>query len=398
MNNRLFIITGDASGDIHGSYVVKQFLEHHPEIEIQAVGGEKIAETGVEIFHHQRKMGVFGSGIIGAIPSHFQLGNNIIRHLKQWRPDAVLLIDYGVFNLWISRKLNQLGIKVFYYIPPQVWASRRRRLKTIQRYVHHVFCIFPFEQALYESKGIPVTYVGHPILEQLAESPDRNAFCQQYGLDPQQPIIGIFPGSRRSEVKNLLRPMLMAMRQIHEQHPGAFQFVLAQSTALPETFFAQVLQQYQTLTSGIPLTLLQGENHSILALSQAAMVASGTVTLEAALYRTPVVITYQISPLAMVVYRCLAYIRQIGLPNILAGETFLPEFLKTKITAEDITQGILPFLSDDSPQSVRAKQLFEKISQDLGQGESASLRVMETILNLLATQDTVKIESPLVRL
>jgi len=378
---RLFVITGDASGDIHGAEVIHQIQRHLPQVDIQAIGGTHIASTGVRLLYHQRKMGALGLAVFGAIPSHWMLAKRLLRHFDTWQPDAVLLIDYGIFNLWMAKQLKQRGIKVFYYIPPQVWASRAGRIKTIQRYVDHVFCIFPFEQKLYEDKGIPVTYVGHPLAEQLTDRPHRETFCYTHGLDPLCPIVGIFPGSRKAEVKSLLPAMLQATPMIQAQFPMKLQFLVAQSPAVDEAVFDAILTRFASVREHVTLKIVDNANRDILALSQAALVASGTVTLEAALYKTPVVIAYKMPWLGYFLFRQFGLVKSIGLPNLLAKQPFLPELLMNKVSPKEFTKAVLPYLTD-TPERQKALAAFDDIRAQLGAG-SASYEVVKGMANLL---------------
>jgi lipid-A-disaccharide synthase len=387
--NRIFVITGDASGDIHGSVAIRRFQQLLPQLEIEAIGGPQIAATGVKIFHSQQKMGVLGAGVFAAMPTHYLLGQRLIRYLKGWKPDAVLLIDYGMFNLWIAGKLKRLGIRVFYYIPPQVWASRGGRIHRIQRDIDHVFGIFPFEEALYRSYGIPFTFVGHPLLEQLPPRPDRTVFCKAHGLDPALPIIGLFPGSRKLEIQSLLRPMIKALPLIQQRSDQPLQFLLARSSAVSEDFFHHHFAPVKPLTEALSFQMLTLENHEILALSQAALVASGTVTLEAALYDTPTVVSYKISPLAFWVFQNFAYVKQIGLPNLLLEETFLPELLMNQVTPESFEASIAPFLSE-TPTWHKTQQCFSRLKSLLG-NEPASLNLVRAI-SALMNEKIVEVE------
>lgn len=373
IRKRLFIITGDASGDVHGSAAIRELQQLDPDLEIQAVGGDQMAATGIRIVYPQHRLGVLGMGVITAIPSHFWLGKQLMRHFETWTPDAVLLIDYGEFNLWMARQLKAKGIRVFYYIPPQIWASRPGRIHRIQRDVDHVFCIFPFEKPLYDAAGVPATFVGHPLVASLPPPPDRGAFCSQHGLNAAFPIIGLFPGSRRMEVKGLLRPMIEAMPLIQQLAPTPVQFVLAKSPAVPDDLFHRLLAPVLPITQSVPFQILSGQNYEILALSQAILAASGTVTLEAALYKTPAVISYKLSRLSYWLFRRFATVRMIGLPNLLSGlpQGFLPELLMDAANPEAFAQAIVPYLSN-TPERLKTLQVFEDIRHTLGDDSTAN--------------------------
>ncbi len=381
---RLFIITGDVSGDSHASVLVRQFQQQDPALEIQAVGGKALRETGIPILYPQEKMGVFGLAIFQALWSHYQLGKKLLQHFRAWRPDAVLLIDYGMFNLWMAKQLKPLGIKIFYYIPPQVWASRPGRLKTIKAYVDHVFCIFPFEKTWYDRHGIPNTYVGHPLVQTLPPSPDRHVFCESHGLDPTLPIIGIFPGSRKSEFKRLLPPMMGALRLIQQDSPVPLQFVLVRSPAIPEVFFQKIFRPLQPYARQVQFQMLKGENHAILALSQAVMVASGTVTLEAALYQTPAVIAYKLPWLDYQVAKRLVTVPYIGLPNLLSegGEGFLPELLMDQVTPQKLAEAMRPYLHASEERSLALAQC------QAIRGKLAGTNAAETVVHRILCEQT----------
>lgn len=364
---RLFISTGDVSGEIHASNVIKTLQEKHPQVDIHGVGGQFMAQTGITLVAKHQQMGTFGLGFITAIPYHMQLGQKILRHLKTWKPQAVLLIDYGMFHLWLAPKIKAMGIKVYYYIPPQIWASRYGRIKKIKRGVDHVFCIFPFEEALYQKENVPVTFVGHPLVSALPPAPNLVEFCKANKLEPDKPIIGLFPGSRKGEVQSLLPAMLDALPLIESQTVTSYQFILAKSPAIPLAILEKHILPFRQKYPQISFAIIENQNHAILALSQAALVASGTVTLEAALYETPVVISYKLSWLAYQIGKRLVRLNHIGLPNILS-ETysgFLPELLMSEVTGSNYAKAIEPFLRP-SAQQEQAKAAFAQIKAKLG--------------------------------
>lgn len=399
--NRLFIITGDYSGDIHAAKVVRALRAQQPSVEIAAVGGSHLQAEGVQLLEDQAKMGRVGFGSFLGAPYHYFLGKRILRFLKTFRPDAVLLIDYGVFNLWMAKQLKAMGLKVFYFIPPQVWAYRRGRIRKIKAGVDHVFCIFPFEEALYQSHGIPVTYVGHPLVGELPPAPNRAAFCQQYGLDPEKPIVGLFPGSRKLEVDYLIGAMVGSVPLIHRKHPHA-QFVMSQAGSLNPVYFqARFEQAVRQQPKHLPMPqihVLPQASHAILGASDLAILASGTVTLEAALYQTPHVLVYKLHP---IVYRIATWLFPfpcLGLPNILTDmhNPVITELWQDRATPCRITQAALPLFDPQSPEHQKAIQGFETIRGIL-KGE-APRHVAEGILALLsepAPAKTLQAESPL---
>ena len=387
---RVFIITGDASGDLHASHVIKQFQKKFPSVEIRAIGGSRMAATGVSIFHDQRHLGAFGMGVLTAIPSHYRLGSRLLKFLQtEWIPDLVLMVDYGIFNLWLAPKIKAMGIPVVYFIPPQIWASRRGRIKQIQKGVDKVCCIFPFEKAIYEEAGVSAVFVGHPVAEELPPAPNRAEFCRKFGLDCDRPIIGLFPGSRRGEVKSLLPSMLSAIPLISERMSERPQFILAQSDAVPDELVVSILRKYSALLAQYDFTRMLHANYAILALSRTAIVASGTVTLESALYQTPVVITYQLSKIAQYLFKRFSYVQYVGLPNLLipGAKAFLPELIMSHIPAESIASAVEPFLSDTASY-LHARDSMKQIKMMMDVKAPASENVVNALIQYFDDQDS----------
>lgn len=386
--NRLFIITGDFSGDIHAGKVVEALRQSQPDIKLAAVGGMHLKALGVNLISDQSRMGQIGFGSFLGAPYHALLGRRILHFLKQFRPQAVLLIDYGVFNLYMAALIKKLGIKIFYFIPPQVWATRRGRIKKIKAHVDHVFCIFPFEEELYRAHGIPVTYVGHPLVGELPAPANREAFCQEHGLSPEQPIVGLFPGSRKLEINYLLPEIIGSLPRILEHHPDT-QFVLAKASSLEDSFF---IQRFERANQCLPaekkprVHLITGQNHAILSVSDLIIAASGTVTLEAALYKTPMVIMYKLFPLVYQVAIRIAYLPCIGLPNILTDmhNPIVPELWQDKANPQTISETVRPLFDRQSVEVQKALRGFEQIQLDLNVGNAAA-NVAEGILTLMSS-------------
>jgi lipid-A-disaccharide synthase len=367
---RLFIITGDYSGDVHAARVVDALKEREPKLELAAVGGENLRSRGVQLLSDQSKMGRMGAGSFLGAPYHYMLGKRILRFLKEFKPDAVLLIDYGGFNLWMAGQLKGMGLKVLYFIPPQVWASRRGRLKSIRKNVDHVFCIFPFEKALYEAENIPVTYVGHPLIGELPPASDRDAFCARHGLDANKPILGIFPGSRKMEIDYLLKELIATLPRLHKERPDV-QFVLAKAASLAPDYFQKRLAEAWE-QAGFPeartqerptLHVVENENHAVLSVSDVLIAKSGTTTLEAALYGTPMAIIYKGHPLIYPLAVWICYLPCIGLPNILTDmkNPPVPELWQGKVNPAQLTETLLPLLNRHSDAFQRQQTAFETI-------------------------------------
>lgn len=335
---KLFIVTGEYSGDIHASHVAKALQELNPDIEIEGVGGENLRNAGVKLFSDQKKMGAVGL-TPKIVLDHFTLGKRIVDYLvKDFKPDAVLLIDYGVFNLNISKFLKKAGIKVFYYIPPQVWASRKWRINTIKKNIDEVLCIFPFEKAMYENYGIKTHYCGHPLVSQLAPKADKNDFFEKHRLDKNKKLVSIFPGSRVFELKHLMKVFIKTAEDLQKKHPD-LQFCISHAPNLSDDVYDKYLKKTD-------FKVIKGENQALLSVSDALILASGTVALEAALYQTPMIIAYRGPYLFYLIYLIVRCIKRVSLPNIIADKYIVPEILQSKVTVSNITYQIEKLLYD----------------------------------------------------
>ena len=233
---KIFIITGEHSGDIHASKVVEILKQKNADIIVEGIGGENLKNSGAKIFCDHSKMSGFGLNF-KMIIEHLQLEKKVANYiLNDYRPDLVLLIDYGTFNLRIAKRLKNSGIKVFHYIPPQVWASRKWRIKGIKKYVDKVLCIFPFEVEMYQKEGIDVHYCGHPLIKQLPPKADKKAFFEKYGLDISRPLVSIFPGSRPLELSFLAEEFINSAKKLQKQHPE-LQFCISHAPNLSDKIF-----------------------------------------------------------------------------------------------------------------------------------------------------------------
>jgi lipid-A-disaccharide synthase len=385
--NRLFIVTGDPSADIHAASVVQTLRAEQPAIQIEAIGGVHLQSLGVPLLSDQSKMSKVGLGALAGVWDHYWLAQKLLKHLEAFQPDWVLLIDYGGFNLWLSGLLKKRGYKIAYFIPPQVWASRKGRLKTIKKNVDHVFCIFPFEKPLYEQEGIPVTYVGHPLAGQLAPPADRLAFCQRHGLSPSEPIVALFPGSRKSEIGFLLEPILHALPLIQEGYPDPLQFVIAKASHLDLVWFqAQLDALYakMPILNGLNVSVVDGsENHALMSLAKVGVVKSGTSTLEAALYKLPMAIIYKVQPFIFAIGKRICYLPVLGLPNILTDPNHppIPEVLQGDLTGRNLADAIIPLLFPERVEWQRQQAAFDQIQASLGTAQTP-LAVAQGLLRI----------------
>ena len=348
---KVFIITGEYSGDIHGSKVAALLKEQLPDIEIRGIGGENLKNAGVKLFCDHTKMSAFGFSLKMAL-DHLSLEKDVCEYiLDEFKPDLVLLIDYGAFNLRVAKRLHGKGIKVVDYIPPQVWASRKWRIKKIKKYVDKVCCIFPFEVEMYKKEGIDVKYCGHPLVKQLHEKADRNDFFAKHELDTTKPLVSIFPGSRPLELAFLSKTFLKAAKILKKKHPE-IQICVSHAPNLKDDIFDKYIKDTD-------FKVIKGENQALLSVSDSLILASGTVALEAALYQTPMVIAYKGPWILYFIYLLVRCIKNISLPNIITGKDIVPELLQYKFTVDNICYETEKILFD--------KDYRNKFTEDLGE-------------------------------
>lgn len=377
---KIFIVTGEHSGDVHASFIARELKELIPDIKIEAIGGKSLEKEGVRLFSDHSKMAVAGLDAIKSVFSHIKLGKNLVNYLTtEYRPDLVLLIDYGGFNLRIARELKKRGIEIFYYISPQVWATRKGRINSVKKYVSKMMTIFPFEEKLYKKEGINAEYVGHPLISQLPTNFDREVFLKQHNLDVNNKIIGLFPGSRKSEIDYIL-PIMLETSKMILKHSKKVQFCLGQAPNIDDNLINKYVDAFKN-KNNIDIKILKNQNHALLANADAVILASGTIALEAAMYKTPMVITYKANYIAYFIYLLIRYIKFVALPNILANKHVVKELIQSKAKPELISREILSLLYDNEK---REKMIYElgKTQETLGD-KTASKEVARIINNYL---------------
>lgn len=349
---KIFIVTGEYSGSMHAVRVVECLKSKFPDIVIEGIGDGNLEKAGVKLFANHSKMSAVGLSP-KIIFNHFILGKKLVDYLtKEYKPDLVLLIDYGAFNLSISKFLKKNGIKTFYYIPPQVWASRKWRIKTIKKNIDKVLCIFPFEVELYKSYGIDVHYCGHPLVRQLPPKADRDVFFEKHGLDKNKKLISVFPGSRTFELNYLMNTFLKSAKELQKLHPDT-QFIISHAPNLSEEVYNKYLKGDKTFK------IIKGENQALLSVSDALILASGTVALEATLYEVPMVISYKGPWLFYLIYLLVRCIKRVSLPNIIMDKTIVPELIQYKSKVKYIVRETEKILYDNNYRTDYIKSLAE---------------------------------------
>lgn len=363
----LFFVAGESSGDMHGAHLIQALRRSAPGLTCEGLGGGAMAEAGMTLRHDLAGQAIMGfTEVVKHYPAIRRLFHETVAHLRAHRPDALVLIDYPGFNLRLAEKAHALGIPVIYYISPQVWAWKQKRMVTIARCVRKMLVIFPFEEALYREAGVDCAYVGHPLLDRIPEAAAPAALGER-------PLIGLMPGSREQEVARLMGTMIAVGKGIRERYPRA-RFV---TPCVNERRAAQV----RNLAEGFPLELCVGGMYDVLRAARFCLVASGTATLETALFGVPMGIVYRVSPLTYWLARRLVRIEHIGIVNILAGRCIAPEFVQGDARPEKILPAALEIIAD-SPRRAQMLDDFRGVRALLGAG-GASDRAASEILRFL---------------
>jgi lipid-A-disaccharide synthase len=366
----LGLVAGEASGDLLGAHFVAALKQNHPQLRAAGIAGPRMVEAGVEAIYPSDKLAVNGYvEVLRHLPELLWIRSRITRHfLREW-PRVFVGIDAPDFNFTLEAKLKQAGIPTVHFVSPSIWAWRPERIHRIKQAVSHMLVVFPFEAQIYRDAGIPVSYVGHPLADVIPLEPDTAAARTALGLE-SGPVIALLPGSRLSEVARHARLMLDAAIRIRQQHADA-QFVLPAASEAAARLIRQAAQGLE-----LPLHILAGQSHTALAACDVALAASGTATLEAALFKKPMVITYRVPALTAHLMRKKALLPWIGLPNILARDFVVPERVQEAATPENLANDALAWL-DDAPRRAAAADTFRAMHLSLRQ--NASARIAEAL-------------------
>jgi len=325
------IVAGEASGDLHGGNLVRAMHQIDPDLSFYGMGGKKMQAAGVELLADAADMAVVGlTEVVFKLGMILRVMRRLTNTLTKTPPALLILIDYPDFNLPLARAARKRGIKVLYYISPQVWAWRKDRIDIIRNTVDRMAVILPFEEEFYRKAGVDVTFVGHPLLDEVTRKYPRAAAQKRFGLQEEAVTIAILPGSRKSEVARLLPEMLGACRILIEKI-SPIQFVLPLAGTLAPDFVRDILRQFPVRVNVIP-----DEMYDIVAVADAAMVASGTATLETALLETPMVVVYKVSGLSYAIGRRFIQVDHISLVNLIAGRAVVPELIQNDANPERI--------------------------------------------------------------
>lgn len=369
---KVLIITGEASGDLHGANLAKALKVRDPTVTLVGVGGLAMQAAGVQLVRDIGQldiMGLIGPSAIAAVARRFLAMRRLFRSVP-W--DAVVFIDHPGLNLRYAYFAKGAGLRVFYYIAPQIWAWRPGRIHWIKQRVDHVMVILPFEKAIYDQAGIPCTFVGHPLLDAVAPQYDRRSLRTRFGLSPEGRVIGLLPGSRTREAQSLLPILLDAAEKLARREPKT-RFLLAQASTIQDNLLQSLLRQ-----SPVPVTVVKEQASEVMAASDLVLVASGTATLQAAVVGTPMVLLYRTTTLTYWLARLLIRVKWIGLVNLVAGRSVVPELIQSEATGQRLYEEALRILEDRSVYD-EMKRSLAKVKEELGE-PGASARAAQVVL------------------
>ena len=372
---RLLISCGEPSGDLYGAELLRHLRLDQPGLAAFGVGGDRLADQGVSLTAHVRDLAVVGIlEVIRHIPTIRRSFSRVVAELDRQRPDAAVLVDYPDFNLRLAQELRQRAVPIIYYVSPQVWAWKRGRIRTIRDTVSRMVVIFPFEKALYEAASVPVTYVGHPLVDLVHPAPDRHAFLTGLRLDPARPVIALLPGSRTTEVANNLPPLIEAAGLVLRSRPEV-QFVLAAAPLLDAATL-------RARCSGVPIRVVANETHAVVGAADVALVASGTATVETALLGTPMVVVYRVAPITYALGRRFVRVAHFAMVNLIAEREVVPELIQSDFTASRVAEEALSLLTDPR-RAERMREDLADVRRRLG-APGASARAAAVVRELLA--------------
>ncbi len=371
---RIAMVAGESSGDLLASHLICALRQHLPDAEFFGIGGPKMEAEGFDVRWPSELLAVHG--YVDALKRYRELSGirrRLLAQILAERPAAFIGVDAPDFNLWLEGRVKHAGIPAIHFVSPSIWAWRGSRMKRIARSVTHMLCLFPFEPELYERAGVPVSYVGHPLADVFPLHPDQAAMREVLGIAPDRVVIALLPGSRESEVRNLADTYIRTARLIAERD-GEICFLVPLATRRTRNIFEEALRRNQA--EDLPLRMLFGHAVEAMTAADVVLVASGTASLEAALLKRPMVITYRIGRWQYRLMKRMAYLPWVGLPNILCGETVVPEILQDEAVPERLAAELLDWLGDaDRCEALEARftELHLSLRQNTAQKAAAAV-------------------------
>lgn len=369
---QIAILAGERSGDVHAARLVAELKRLDGSLAFWGIGGELMQKAGVDIetdTTHHVPIGLMG--VPRAIREQYGLLLHIAWRVQHERPAAVILVDYPDFNLRVAARIHRLGVPVIYFISPQLWAWRSHRVERIKKYVDRVYCLFDFEKEMYDKHGVDSKWIGHPLVEYV-DSEERKDLREELGIPPDRLLVGILPGSRKSEFR-LIAPVLLKAAHMARDDLGDFAAVMSQAPAITDEMLAKV----NTADVGV----VPGRTHGILRAADVALIASGTTTLESAILLTPMIVAYKTSPITYYALSHLLEIPHLALPNIVAGRRIVPEFIQREAAPKTIARELVSLVRNGKMDAM--KEELRKVRERLGP-PGAINRAATSILEFLA--------------
>lgn len=369
------ISCGEPSGDLYAGALAVEIRRRQPDATIFGLGGQRLMAGGGELIADYRGLSV--TGLVEAIrvlPKSLAVFNRLVDAARTEKPQALVLIDFPDFNFRLAAAVKKLGVPIVYYISPQLWAWRKSRMQVMKRLADRVLVIFPFEEQIYRDAGVPVQFVGHPLVDLARAQEPKDSFLREIGLDASRPIVALLPGSRPNEVERLLPVMRDAVAKISAAMPDA-QFVTARAPSLDDRLFSNI-----KWNAARPVEVL-ARTDDALAISDVAITASGTATVQAALHGRPMVVVYRLSPLTYRLGRKFLLVQHVAMVNLIAGRRIVPELIQENCTAENIAAETLALLTS-AERAEGTRRALEDVRAKLG-GPGASGRAAEAVLDLI---------------
>jgi len=367
-NPHIVIVAGEVSGDKLGAGLIRQLLKTYPDAHFSGIGGDEMIALGLKPDYPMERLSIMGIGaILKRLPELLGIRKKLIKLWTEHQPpDCFIGIDAPEFNTGLELALKKKGIKTIHYVSPSIWAWRPSRINKIKRAVDHMLTLFPFENAIYEENNVAVSCVGHPMADEIPQNYDSLSVRKKLSLNPHKKIVALLPGSRGSELKFLAPIFAETANQLSQDHPE-IEFVSALANEKCGRLFKQALSDYPDL----PITLITKQSREVMMAADVVLLASGTATLEAALLKKPMVVSYKVSTFSYYIFTWLSVLKHYALPNLLVSESFIEEFLQHQATANNLTQGILKLLNATDQQQQELSNKYQQLHQSLQLGGSA---------------------------
>ncbi len=370
------MVAGEVSGDLHGAHLMEAIHRIDPDVHFFGIGGDRLEKMGMKLLYHSSSLSVVGiTEVLLKMGAIMKALRGLKKSLDQERPDLVILIDFPDFNLRLAKIAHRKGIPILYYISPQIWAWRSKRVKLIAQWVKKMLVLFSFEVPLYEAAGVDVEWVGHPLLDIVRPNLPKEVAFQRFGLDPKQRTIALLPGSRNHEIKRLLPPLLASAQLLQKETPD-LQFIIPLAPGISQETLSPWMRNIS-----IPVKVVEDWAYDVMNISELLITASGTATLEAAILGKPMVIVYKVSFLSYWIGRALIQVDHIGLVNLVAGKEIAPELIQQEVNPKKVADEALRILRDPT-LCRRMTEAMAEMRQSLGE-PGAAQRAAGIVISLL---------------